>query len=132
LLGKRVLFISVFVDPDKDYTADAFCVFCHVTGYDKPGGFVDEVTTPDMVGVGCESCHGPGGTYVADEYMSLKNKQYIKAELVAVGMVDAVSEAQCVGCHNSVSPFVDAEFVFDFGAMQDEGMHQHSALKYAH
>ena len=84
------------LDPDKDYTADAFCTFCHVTGYDKPGGFVDEATTPDMVGVGCESCHGPGGTYVQDEYMSLKNKQYVKAELVAVGMVGTVSEAQRV------------------------------------
>ena len=27
------------LDPAMDYTADAECVACHVTGYGKPGGF---------------------------------------------------------------------------------------------
>jgi len=87
------------LDPATDYTTDAECVRCHSTGYGKPGGFVDIKSTPDLAGIGCETCHGPGGTYIQDGYMTLKNKQYVKTEIVAVGMVDTVGEAQCGACH---------------------------------
>jgi hypothetical protein len=120
------------LDPEKDYTQDATCVACHSTGYGKPGGFVDIVSTPTLAGVGCEMCHGPGGTYVKDPYMTLKNKEYKKAELVAVGMVEMVGEAQCTNCHNSDSPFVADEFVFDFAAKRDEGTHEAYPMKYEH
>ena len=59
------------LDEKKDYTKDAKCVECHMTGYGKPGGYpkIDEgkewtedetkrATT--MENVQCESCHGPG------------------------------------------------------------------------
>jgi len=120
------------LDPAKDYTKDATCLPCHTTGYGKPGGFVDIETTPDLAGVGCEMCHGAGGTYVSEGYMTLKNKEYKKADLVAVGMVDTVSEKQCVGCHNSKSPFVGDDFVFDFEANKTKGTHESVPLKYAH
>jgi len=120
------------LDPEKDYTQDAACVGCHTTGYGKPGGFVDIASTPDLAGVGCETCHGPGGTYVKDPYMTLKNKEYKKAEIVAVGMVDTVSEAQCTGCHNADSPFVGDDHVFDFAANKDKGTHEAYPLKYEH
>jgi mono/diheme cytochrome c family protein len=120
------------LDPEMDYTTDANCVKCHVTGYDKPGGFVDIESTPELANVGCEMCHGPGGTYIQDGYMTLANKEYKKAEIVAVGMVDQVGEAQCSGCHNSESPFVGDDYVFDFAAMKDEGTHEHYPLKYEH
>jgi hypothetical protein len=117
------------VDPDKDYTQDPECLSCHTTGYGKQGGFVDEASTPELTGVGCEACHGPGGTYTQPEYMSLKNKEYKLADLVAVGLVEKVSAEQCVSCHDTASPFV-AEF--DFEARQDEGTHEHYPLKYQH
>ncbi|MDH3402684.1 MAG: cytochrome c family protein [Acidobacteriota bacterium] len=120
------------LDPEKDYTTDEACVKCHVTGYGQPGGFVDIETTPELVGVGCEMCHGPGGTYIQDGYMTLENKEYKKADLVAVGLVDKVGEAQCVNCHNSESPFVDEGFVFDFEAQKSEGLHENFELKYSH
>jgi len=120
------------LDPDKDYTTDATCLPCHTTGYGKEGGFVDVATTPDHVGVGCEMCHGAGGTYIQPEYMSLKNKEYKKADIVAVGLVDTVSEKQCVVCHNPESPFVADDFVFDFEAKKDEGTHEKFPLKYSH
>ena len=44
------------LDPDKDYTTDATCLPCHVTGYGQETGFVDIDTTPNLAGVGCEMC----------------------------------------------------------------------------
>lgn len=124
--------VSAGLDPEADYTADDNCVRCHVTGFGKPGGFTSIEETPELAGVGCETCHGPGGTYTEDEYMSLKNKEYKKSEVVAVGMVDKVSADQCVGCHNSESPFVVEGYVFDFASQQGKGTHENFPLKYTH
>ncbi len=41
------------------------CIPCHVTGYERPGGFIDIELTPDLIGVQCEECHGPGGNHAA-------------------------------------------------------------------
>lgn len=120
------------LDPDKDYTTDAECLPCHTTGYGQSGGFVDIATTPELAGVGCEMCHGAGGSYTAKELMSLKNKEYKKADVVAAGMVASVSAEQCVNCHNTDSPFVGPDFVFDFDTKKDEGRHDHIPLKYEH
>lgn len=120
------------LDADKDYTTDMTCVKCHVTGLGKEGGFVSEAETPELVGVGCEMCHGAGGTYTQDKYMSLKNKEYKLSEVVAVGLVEKVSAEQCVVCHNSESPFLEEGATFDFEAMKDEGTHEHFPLKYSH
>jgi hypothetical protein len=117
------------VDPDKDYTTDTECVRCHVTGYGEEGGFVDIKSTPDLAGVGCEMCHGPGGTYTKKEYMSLQNKNYKKADIVAVGMVGEITEQQCTNCHNEDSPFYKE---FDFEKRKGEGTHENFPLKYTH
>jgi len=117
------------LDPDKDYASDPECLVCHTVGYGKQGGFVDVATTPDHVGVGCEMCHGPGGTYTQSEYMSFKNNEYKKADLVAVGLVDTVGEEQCVVCHNDKSP-TGGEF--DFATQIKEGVHESFGLKYEH
>jgi hypothetical protein len=120
------------LDPDKDYTTDANCLRCHTTGYEEAGGFVDMESTPELAGVGCEMCHGAGGTYIKAEHMSLKNKEYKKADVVAVGLVDTVTVAQCNNCHNNESPFVDDDYVFDFEAKKDQGTHEKIPLKYQH
>lgn len=120
------------LDPDKDYTTDKECVGCHTTGFGKPGGFVDIATTPDLAGVGCEMCHGPGGTYTKDEHMSLKNKEYKLADLVKVGLVGKVSAEQCTVCHNEKSPFLEKGATFDFAANEDKGTHEKFPLKYEH
>jgi len=120
------------LDPKKDYTRDAECLRCHVTGYGKAGGFTNVADTPALAGVGCESCHGAGGTYTRPELMSLKNKEYKRADVVAAGMTETVDAKQCTGCHNSDSPFVGKDYVFDFQARKAQGAHENFPLKYQH
>lgn len=120
------------LDPQKDYTTDATCLRCHTTGYGKPGGYVDAASTADLAGVGCEMCHGAGGTYTKDGYMTLKNNQFKKADLVAVGLSDPITQKQCAVCHNTDSPFVGDDYVFDFEARKSQGTHEKFPLKYTH
>jgi hypothetical protein len=47
---------------------DGECIVCHVTGFGYKSGFTDEVKTPKLKDVGCESCHGPGSAHVKDQY----------------------------------------------------------------
>jgi hypothetical protein len=118
------------LDPQADYTTDESCVSCHVTGWGKPGGFTSDADTPELAGIGCEACHGPGGTYTQDGYMTLKNKEYKRADLIAVGLTHPVDESVCVQCHNENVPIPD--YTFDFASKKAEGIHENYPLKYDH
>jgi len=116
------------LDPNKDYTHDAACLSCHVTGWGQRGGFESIEKTPELAGVQCEACHGPGAGYLKPNLMSLQNKEYKQAEVVAAGMV--VPDAQtCQACHNPKSPFYSP---FDYEARKRQGTHEHLPLKYSH
>lgn len=116
------------LDPTRDYTKDATCLPCHTTGYGKPGGFVSVEKTPNLVGVQCEVCHGAGQGYLKPNLMSLQNKEYKRAQLVAAGLV-VPDEALCKTCHNPKSPFYQP---FDYAKRKAAGVHAHTPLKYAH
>jgi hypothetical protein len=120
------------VDPAKDYTADEKCLPCHTTGFGRPGGFVSVEKTPEMEGVQCESCHGPGGEFLKEGFMTLKNKEYKRAELVKVGLVVPTVETCTSQCHNPKSPFVTRDSVFNYEERKKKGIHEHVALKYPH
>lgn len=120
------------LDPAKDYTADKECVGCHTTGFRKAGGFVDVATTPDLVGVGCEMCHGPGGTYTQKQYMSLENKEFKRADLVPVGLAAQPSKDSCVVCHNEKSPAAVKPYGFDFVKRVKQGTHEKFPEKFKH
>ena len=62
------------------------CVKCHVTGYEQEAGFVDHDLTPNLEGVQCEECHGPGRRHID----SGGDKQNI---------VRSSGPSLCVKCH---------------------------------
>ena len=67
---------------------DPDCVSCHVTGLASVTGFRSESATPQLSGVGCESCHGPG----------LAHARAPKTVRLA-----RLTERACIGCHNPLN-----------------------------
>lgn len=61
------------------------CVTCHATGYGLVSGFVSPEDTPDLAGVGCEACHGPGAGHAADP----RNRR-----------LGRVQDGACIVCHD--------------------------------
>lgn len=53
---------------------DGECAVCHTVGLGYKTGFRDKQTTPALIHVGCESCHGPGSGHVA----APNNKELLK------------------------------------------------------
>jgi cytochrome c553 len=74
------------------------CVKCHVTGFEKDGGFVDQELTPELAGVQCEACHGPAAVHASDP-MNKKN------------LIANPAEKTCRSCHT-----VGQDPKFDFSA----------------
>jgi hypothetical protein len=66
---------------------DPGCVRCHTVGYGLPSVFTSPDATGGLAGVGCESCHGPGGDHIA---AVLEDR---KASPLEAGA------ASCAGCH---------------------------------
>lgn len=121
------------LDPNKDYTTEAKCVKCHVTGLGHAGGYTiggDEKKMKYLVGVGCEMCHGAGAPYVDLHKKIMKEKKpYTQAEMHAAGMVKIDADT-CKKCHNEESPTFDASNPFDYEERLKTGVHEHIDLKY--
>jgi hypothetical protein len=99
--------------PEESH-GDANCVKCHTTGAGLPGGFTNMADTPNLAGVGCESCHGPGSLYKDKEIMESRDTA------VAAGL-NIPDESTCLGCHNSESPTFPGSFNFE--EMKAAGVH---------
>jgi hypothetical protein len=91
------------------------CLRCHATAQGVPA---EQMERPLRVadGVQCESCHGPGSDYKANEIMS------DRAKALAAGMWEpGKDEKICLRCHNSESPsFKD----FDYEANKKKIAHR--------
>ena len=121
--------VKAGIDPDMDFTKEAFCLGCHVTGFGKPGGFVDLETTPDLAGVQCEMCHGPGSIY--SKMMVKKKGTYTLDDYKKKGGLTMPSEQNNIcleKCHNKDSPFVYT-LEFNFEDRKAIGTHRHD-LRY--
>lgn len=117
------------LDANTDYTGDATCLPCHTTGYGQAGGFTSIDETPDLAGVGCESCHGAGSSYL--EIMTAKYKDHPIKEMTDRGLIYPSNADTCTQCHNDKSPFYK-EFAFDTAVKDAAGVHEHSPLKGSH
>jgi hypothetical protein len=84
---------------------DPECIACHVVGWNRKeqvpykNGFLTQKTTPDLINVGCESCHGPCENHVnaekgADVKLQEKLRNAIKLS------VDKNAKKICIECHD--------------------------------
>ncbi|MDR7468451.1 MAG: cytochrome c family protein [Armatimonadota bacterium] len=64
---------------------NAACLGCHSTGFGR-GGFRDASSTPELKGVQCESCHGPGSEHRGDPRKIVKTP----------------SASVCAACHKDL------------------------------
>jgi mono/diheme cytochrome c family protein len=65
--------LGIEILPQK-YRQDPKCLICHTTGYGEPTGYKD-ASTPQLAGITCESCHGPGS-----EHAKLAQKLFLGAQ----------------------------------------------------
>ena len=96
----RLCHFEYFKEWEKDPHANAFtrlgmknnpyCLKCHTTGYRGPQGFVSEKITPELRGVQCEACHGPGSRH--------KDNPSNKGALPIGRKIDY--ETVCIKCHD--------------------------------
>jgi len=81
---------------NRGMNANAQCLFCHTTGYDK--GYQPATDTYDSrwaeIGVGCEACHGPGSAHVAFQ----KAKRGGRDPYVGIDADRMLST--CASCHS--------------------------------
>jgi Cytochrome c554 and c-prime len=101
---------SIVKPPERSDVARHFdpeCVSCHVTGwhpqefYPYHSGYTSIQDTPNLVGSGCENCHGPGSAHVAAESGDMEADEAMLAKLreeMRLPMTRA--EDKCLECHD--------------------------------
>lgn len=87
---------------EKKEHKSAACLPCHVVGYNKAGGWniLKNTERPEMRGVHCESCHGPG-----EYHLALMSGEKPPEDLQSGGRnakgLQTASERTCVVCHDT-------------------------------
>lgn len=128
---------KVNLQPGVDYRANEACLPCHTVGYKEPGGFVSLEETPELVGVGCENCHGAGGDYIADDVMGRDNLDHSFEEVIAAGLIYPVPEATCGECHGASETPFNPELFPEYAIEYDRETlgaptHEHPPLRRQH
>ncbi len=99
---------KTLVELDVPRTHDPECISCHVIGWHPTEyfpyetGFLSKEETPELIDVGCETCHGPGGKHVAaengiDEELQ---KKLQKAVVVTKEQMRDSKHHWCLNCHD--------------------------------
>ena len=103
--AKAMASLGEAVHEDKPATEAVACVRCHASPTSHGGPAPTELASfLPAEGVGCESCHGPGGAHVAAEG-GTDNIEGLGDDCPV-----CVLEALCTGCHN---PTWDAAWDLD-------------------
>jgi hypothetical protein len=86
---------------------DPECLSCHVVGWNPQkyfpykSGFMSLESTPELINVGCENCHGPGAAHTAAENGDVELEESeierLRKEQVLT-LKDA--EQKCLECHD--------------------------------
>lgn len=76
---------------------DKKCIPCHTTGYGKRGGFRSLEETPELIGVQCESCHGPASLHIEKIEIG-EFKLSMCTSCHQLGKVEGMA-ADCDRCH---------------------------------
>lgn len=85
---------------------DPECIACHVIGWHPQeyfpyeGGFNTLETTPKLIDVGCESCHGPGASHVAAEQTDNNEKLQSTLRKAMVVTKEEAHQRMCLSCHD--------------------------------
>ena len=126
----------VHLEPPRQF--DPECLSCHSTGWNPQkyfpyaSGFLGLEKTPQLIGNGCENCHGPGGAHAAaeggEEEVSEQELERLRAALrLKVSENEGNMEGQqfgnvvkmCMECHD-----LDNSPDFDFQEYWPQVEHQ--------
>ncbi len=96
---KKTKHSKAFTDVPAKYYSDASCLKCHITAYGVPGGYKG-ASTPDLLGVTCEVCHGPGAKHAvaAKQFTDKKVLTDADKKLVNADIQRCVTNV-CLTCH---------------------------------
>ena len=87
-------------DPKEMDDKGRACISCHTTGYgdEAASGFIDAEQSDHLLGVQCESCHGPGSKHNAAGQVLLDEKRKTFHEGEATFTI--LRTTKCADCHN--------------------------------
>jgi hypothetical protein len=95
---------------------DPECIACHTDGWNPKEllpyqhGFASEEKTPNLVNVGCESCHGPGENHIKAEQGADTARQEALRNMIRLPLKNDTAKKHCIGCHDGDnSPHFDFE-----------------------
>ncbi|NUQ65948.1 MAG: hypothetical protein HUU20_26100 [Pirellulales bacterium] len=82
--------------------ADTSCLTCHITAYGHPAGYKG-ASTPDLLGVTCEACHGPGSKHeeVAKAFADAKKLSPEQEKAARDSIWKVMPGNVCSRCHIS-------------------------------
>ena len=87
----------------EKYERDPKCLKCHTTGFGTPTGYKDE-STPDLKGITCETCHGPGSKHVEIcESFGDKKLTEEEEELAKHSIWEMLPKNVCIKCHTRMA-----------------------------
>lgn len=96
--AERVGWIQRQFDPE--------CLSCHIAGWHPQemlryeSGYVDEKTSPHLLGQQCENCHGPGSQHVEREESGASLDELMAARQFVRRTLDDAKKTTCVECHD--------------------------------
>lgn len=100
---------KAFENVPKEHYTNRECLSCHITGFGLPGGYTRE--KPDLLGVTCEACHGPGSRHeeVTKQFEDQEELTDEQRALIS-GTIQPATMNVCADCHQAVTHGQHPEF----------------------